>query len=151
MYSGGSRLQYDTYYDRGDGPNDSDYNKKCPVDHWVHISGKCGNNYWVNREWKQAYLCGLVNGYDGNKVAWKALEDIEHYTKNLKDITCVASLIYYRYGFDNCLNLVLTWWVIYLSGQHGNLDYNGQRDYAANAIKQHVSSFDGKKHCPQYY
>ena len=152
MYrDGGSRLQYDTYYHRGKGWTDNQYYKKCPKQYAIYLSGKCSNKKNMEREWKEALFCGWFNGYNGNKIAKKALDNIESYTKNLKQISCIAALIYNRTGNDNCLNLVLTWWVIYLSGHTKNMSRNDQRDMAAAAIKRHVPSFNGPLHCSQYY
>lgn len=150
IYSEGSRLQYDTYYNRGDAPNDHEYHKHCPKHKWKSIHEKCSNNHRIEREWKQAYYCGNYNHYHYDKIVWKALDDIEHYTKDLKTIACVASTIYYLKHVDHCLNFVLTWWVIYLSGQADHQSRDWQKKFAEKWMKHHYWWFDADHHCPQY-
>lgn len=144
----GSRLQYDTYYYRGTGPSDSDYNKDCNPD-TKHIPETCSSDQEIETEWKNALVCGWQNKYDGDYIAWKALEDVEKMTTDPDVLACIASTIYWKTGVDNCTNQLLTWWVLWLSGVYN--DWAGQRDKAEKSVQNRVSTYDGRRDCSWIY
>ena len=152
IFSGKGRLQYDTYYHYGPVEDDATYNKNCQVANALkNIPEVCSKNAQAEKEWKEALHCGWWNSYDSHKIAKKALEDIEPYTQDIYEIACIAATVYLKTGLDHCLNFVLTWWVLYLSGVTGDVDVYEQRDIAEAAVKKYVSWWSGREYCPYYY